>query len=81
MLLMEAQESGAHTQEVIDLNKFFLDLNIRSGITIFIIEHNMDVVMNISENIYCLDAGQVIAYGTPSEIQTNPKVQAAYLGE
>ena len=41
----------------------------------------MDVVMNISEQIYCLEAGRIIACGSPSEVQTNPKVQAAYLGE
>ncbi|MGY9003550.1 MAG: ABC transporter ATP-binding protein C-terminal domain-containing protein, partial [Rhodospirillales bacterium] len=50
------------------------------GITLFIIEHNMRVIMNMAEDIYCLAHGELLAQGTPDEIQNNPAVIDAYLG-
>ena len=51
-----------------------------SGVTIITIEHNMNIIMEISDNILALDQGEKIAYGSPSKIQSNKKVVDAYLG-
>ena len=68
--------SGAEVDEVLDL---LLQLN-RTGITIIMIEHIMHAVMRFSERVLCLDAGRVIAEGTPAEVMADARVQEAYLG-
>jgi branched-chain amino acid transport system ATP-binding protein len=61
--------------------RFILDVNQEWGTTIILIEHDMGVVMDISDRVAVLDMGQKIAQGTPDEVRANPQVIKAYLGE
>jgi branched-chain amino acid transport system ATP-binding protein len=67
-------------QETAEMNHFIQKLRDELGITVLLIEHDMRVVMGISERVYVLDFGTKVAEGTPLEIQHNPQVIEAYLG-
>ena len=80
LLLLDEPAAGMNPQETDELGEFIVDIKKKFNLTVFMIEHHMNLVMDISDRIYVLDFGRQIAEGTPDEIQKNPVVIAAYLG-
>ena len=80
LLLLDEPAAGMNPQETLELASFIHDIRDKYELTILLIEHHMDLVMNISERIYVLDFGSLIAHGPPNEIQSNQHVIDAYLG-
>ncbi len=81
LLLLDEPMAGMNTEEKEDMARFILDISEEKRTTIVLIEHDMGVVMDISDNVAVLEFGQLIAYGTPAEVKANPAVIAAYLGQ
>ena len=81
LLLLDEPAAGMNPQETNELTAFINKIRSDFRLTVFMIEHHMDLVMDISDRIYVLNFGALIANGTPSEIQSNPAVISAYLGE
>jgi branched-chain amino acid transport system ATP-binding protein len=83
LLLLDEPLAGLNLEEVEDMARFILDINMeeRWQITCILVEHDMGVVMDISDRISVLNFGNKITTGTPEEIQNNPQVIEAYLGE
>jgi branched-chain amino acid transport system ATP-binding protein len=81
VLLLDEPMGGMNQEEKEDMARFILDVNEEWGTTIVLIEHDMGVVMDISDRVAVLDMGQKIAEGTPDAVRANPAVIKAYLGE
>jgi branched-chain amino acid transport system ATP-binding protein len=81
LLLLDEPVAGMNLEETEDMARFILDIREELGIAIVLVEHDMGLVMDIADRVMVLDFGEVIATGTPSEVQRNPNVIKAYLGE
>ena len=80
MLLLDEPMAGMNVEEKQDMCRCILDVNAQFGTTVVLIEHDMSVVMDISDRVVVLDYGKKIGDGTPDEVRNNPDVIAAYLG-
>jgi branched-chain amino acid transport system ATP-binding protein len=80
VLLLDEPMAGMNVEEKQDMSRFILDVNDEFGTTIVLIEHDMSVVMDLSDRVVVLDYGKKIGDGTPNEVRANPDVISAYLG-
>ncbi len=81
ILLLDEPMAGMNVEEKEDMARFILDINEERGITVALIEHDMGVVMDISDRVTVLDFGEKIGEGTPEEVRADPRVISAYLGD
>ncbi len=81
LLLLDEPMAGMNLEETEDMARFILNVNQMWGVTVVLVEHDMGVIMDISDRICALEFGRKIATGTPREIQENPQVIYAYLGQ
>lgn len=80
LLLLDEMVSGMNQEETEDIARFILDIREERGVTVMMIEHDMGIVMDISDHVCVLNFGRKIADGTPAEVSANDAVVAAYLG-
>ncbi len=81
LLLLDEIVAGMNREEKEDIARFVLDIRDELGITVLMIEHDMQVVMDLSDRIYVLEFGRLISAGTPEQVMNDPQVTRAYLGE
>ncbi|MGC9976211.1 MAG: ATP-binding cassette domain-containing protein, partial [Syntrophales bacterium] len=81
LLLLDEPAAGMNPQETKDLESLIISIRDEWRISVFLIEHDMRLVMGLSDSVYVIDYGEMIARGTPQEIRQNQKVIKAYLGE
>ncbi len=80
LILLDEPMAGMNLEETEDMARYILDLNEEWAITTLLVEHDMGVVMDLSDQVVVLDFGSVLAQGTPTEVKQNPEVVQAYLG-
>ena len=80
LLLLDEPVAGMNREETEDMARFILDVREEWGVTVLMVEHDMGLVMDISDHVVVLNFGQVIARGTPAEVSAHPEVVRAYLG-
>ena len=81
LLLLDEPMAGMNIEEKEDIVRFIIDIQKERQITVVLVEHDLGVVMDISDQIYVLDFGELIGSGTPVQVAANPKVIEAYIGE
>ena len=81
LLFLDEPAAGMNTKESAERVDFLKQIHQMTGITVILIEHHMDVVMNVFSKINVLNLGELLFTGTPQEVQTNPEVIRAYIGE
>ena len=80
LLMLDEPAAGLNPQETRDLDRLINELRAEHGVAVLLIEHDMSLVIEVTERIYVLEYGRLIAHGTPDEIKTNKRVIEAYLG-
>lgn len=80
LLLLDEPMAGMNAQEKAEMAAFIKDINRHLGVTVVLIEHDVSIIMNLSDHVVVLDYGRKVGDGTPSEVRANPEVIAAYLG-
>ncbi|RZN04498.1 ABC transporter ATP-binding protein [Bradyrhizobium genosp. SA-3] len=81
LLLLDEMVSGMNAEETEDIARFILDVRDELGVTVLMVEHDMGIVMDISDAVAVVNFGSLVAVGTPEEVSSNPSVISAYLGD